>query len=118
MRLAIAFVFSVSFLGCSSDDSPGGPTGPNACVSAGFTCWDNPPLRCIGIYEDVDPSLKNACGKSVDGTSDVPCCKKVADPPDTGTVDTGTMDSASDGATDGATDAPSEASSDATADGG
>ncbi len=122
MRFA-CLALLLSLIGCSSDDTPAGPTGPNACVAAGFTCLDNFPMKCIGQWEDVtNAAAKSACGKSVsDGTTDVPCCQKVADPPDTGAPDTGMADSgatdASTDATDASTDA-TDASSDASADGG
>lgn len=125
MRFAsVTLALSLSLLGCSSDDPPAGPTGPNACVAAGFTCLDNFPMKCIGQWEDVtNPAAKTACGKSVsDGTTDVPCCQKVADPPDTGAPDTGAPDVMTDAESDAAdapsSDATSDAPSDAPSDGG
>lgn len=114
--LSLAIVLSLA--ACSSEETPTGPS-INQCKARGFICWDNPPLKCIGQYEDVpDPSLKNACGKSVgDGTSDVPCCKLVDDPPDTGAPDTGKPDTGSDASTD-ASDATSTGDASDAADGG
>lgn len=119
-------LIAASLIACSSDETSGPTTSVNQCTSRGYTCWDNPPLRCVPPnYRDVsDPSLKTACGKSVgDGTTDVPCCEKIPDEPtDTGVKDTGASD-ASDAAdaTDAAevaTDAADASDATDAADGG
>lgn len=111
--LPLAIVVCV--LGCSSEETPAKTSTAFQCTSRGFVCLDNFPLKCIGQYEDVtDPALKNVCGKSVgDGVTDVPCCQKVADQPDTGTVDTGVTDAGSETATDATTDGTTDALADA-----
>ena len=105
MRLLplVALLLPLTVIACSSDEESATPA-INQCKSRGFICWDNPPLRCIGQLEDVtDRSLKNACGKSVDGTSDVPCCQPIAET-DTGTRDSETGDASTDAPLGDATD--------------
>lgn len=113
---SLALVLAITVVACSSEETPAATSTASQCTSRGYVCAVNFPMKCTGFLRDVsDPALKNSCGKSVsDGTTDVPCCEQIPDPPDTGSMDMGIMDSAADGETGG--DATSEAAIDAPAD--
>ncbi|MBK7398795.1 MAG: hypothetical protein IPJ34_21495 [Myxococcales bacterium] len=117
MRLAFALALSfVGLLGCSSEEATAAvDSGPNKCEAAGYVCERNSPFLCRPGFESAKGEAATACG-SVDGFA-IPCCHMAVDVDtgvDTGRIDTGAGDAATDGTTEASTDATTDAATDAT----